>query len=63
MSEIPATPRPQGDALVPVVGAATDVGRLRSVNEDGRLLYTSDGADEKARVDAVRVAVARQNKE
>ena len=37
MSEIPATPRPQGDALVPVVGAATDVGRLRSVNEDGYL--------------------------
>ena len=38
MSEILATTRPQGDALVvPVVGAATDVGRLRTVNEDGYL--------------------------
>ena len=38
MSEILATTRPQGDAfVVPVVGAATDVGRLRTVNEDGYL--------------------------
>ena len=37
MSEISAAPRPQGDALVPVAGAATDVGRLRPVNEDGYL--------------------------
>ena len=37
MSEISAAPRPQGDAFVPVAGAATDVGRLRPVNEDGYL--------------------------
>ena len=37
MSEISAAPRTQGDALVPVVGAATDVGRSRPVNEDGYL--------------------------
>ena len=37
MSEISAAPRPQGEALVPVAGAATDVGRSRPVNEDGYL--------------------------
>ena len=37
MSENPAPSRPQGGILVPVVGAATDVGRHRTVNEDGYL--------------------------